>query len=290
MKWIHRISTVYFCIALVVLAACAYLYFINRDTQGPVIEVDSELIELDVTATDTDILNGVTAYDSKDGDVSDTLMVEYISNFIGDNQREVGIVAFDSDGHVSKAKRIVEYNYTGIEYELSGPLRFPVGTNVKKIKQLLEANDCFDGSVTRWIMMNNVGDVVLDISVAGEYQVEFSVSNSAGDVEKFIATIEMYNPAQEVLCPKLNLKKHMVYITKGNNFDPIKYIDTIVVDGEMYHMDIESEAQAIREKVIVQSDVDTSSVGWYEVGFVLEDALNNSKTVHLLVCVQEREK
>ena len=290
MKWIHRISTVYFCIALGVLAVCAYLYFMNRDTEGPVITMDSEFIKLDVSASDADILAGVTAYDSKDGDVSDTLMVEYISNFIGDKQREVGIVAFDADGHVSKAKRMVEYNYTGIEFSLSAPLRFPVGTGVKKIKQLLSAKDCFDGNVTRWIMMNNVGDIALDTSVAGEYPVEFAVSNSAGDVEKFTATVEMYNPAQEAVSPKITLKKHMIYLQPGEHFEPMKYVDTIVVDKVLYHMDIEEEAQVIRQQLQVEGDVDMNQYGWYEVGYHLEDSVNNDKTVHLIVCVKEKEE
>lgn len=289
MKWIHRISVTYFSIALAVLAVCAYLYFSGRDTEGPVIKMDKELIELDVSATNEDILAGVTAYDSKDGDVSNTLMVEYISNFIGDNQREVGIVAFDSDGHVSKAKRIAQYNYTGIKFSLSEPLRFPVGTNTKKIKQVLSAQDAFDGAVTRWIMMNNVGDIALDVSVAGEYPVEFSVSNSAGDVEKFTATVEMYNPAQEAVSPKITLKKYMVYVEQGEKFEPMKHIDTIVVDRDLYHMDIEEEAAVIRQLIRVDGEVDTSSPGWYEIGYSLEDSVNNEKNVHIIICVTEKE-
>ncbi len=289
MKWIHRISVTYFSIALVVLAVCTYLFFSNRDTEGPIIDMDSELIELEVYTTDEDILAGVTAYDSKDGDVSNTLMVEYISNFIGDNQREVGIVAFDSDGHVSNAKRIVQYNYTGIEFSLSGPLRFSVGTDADNMKKLLSAVDPFDGPVTKWIMMNSVDDVALDTSVPGEYPIEFSVSNSAGAVEKFTATVEMYNPTQEVVSPKITLNKYMLYVEQGSRFDPLKYINTIVVDGKLYHMDVEEEASIIKQKVKVDGELDTSMPGWYEVGYRLKDAVNNEKNVHIIVCVKEKE-
>lgn len=216
-------------------------------------------------------------------------MVEYISNFIGDDQREVGIVAFDSDGHISNAKRIVKYKYSGIEFALSGPLRFAVGTDVTKIRQNLSAEDPFDGPVTRWIMMNSVSDIALDASVAGEYPVEFSVSNSAGDVEKFTATVEMYNPAQEVVSPKITLKKYMVYLEQGKKFEPMKYIDTIVVDGKLYHMDVEEESAIIKQKVKVDGELDSSLPGWYEVGYRLEDAVNNEKNVHIIVCVREKE-
>ncbi len=288
MKWIRKISMIYFVISVLVLGACAVSFFMNRDTEGPVIKVPDGVLELDIAAPTEDILAGVTATDSKDGDVSDTLMVEYISNIIGDNQREAGIVAFDEDGHVSKAKRIVQYNYTGIEYSLSEPLRFPTGTNANKIKQGLSAKDCFDGDVTRWIMMSNVKDEILDTNVEGEYLVEFSVSNSAGDVEKFIGTVEIYNASQEVVAPKITLKRYMIYIDEGTDFDPLKYIDTVVIDRELFHMDVPEDAVQIRQHLTVVNDVNTSESGWYEVEYSVVDSVDNSKTVRMIVCVVEK--
>ncbi|MFQ7768823.1 MAG: hypothetical protein ACLRIL_11475 [Fusicatenibacter saccharivorans] len=53
----------------------------------------------------SELLSGVTAYDAKDGDVTDSLAVEHISNFIEKGRRKISIVAFDSDNNVTHAER-----------------------------------------------------------------------------------------------------------------------------------------------------------------------------------------
>ena len=93
------------CIAdLVLLVVCAFLY-LRQDRTAPVISFGENDI---VYTEDMDLsllLNGITATDNKDGDVTDTLLIEKIS----DTARGDVIVtyaALDSANNVAKASRI----------------------------------------------------------------------------------------------------------------------------------------------------------------------------------------
>lgn len=89
-------------IIVFVLAAGFFCFYRFResglaDSRAPVIAMDSETIEVSCDATDEELLAGVTASDKKDGDVSDTLMVESLSDFTDTGKRTMTVVAFDSD-------------------------------------------------------------------------------------------------------------------------------------------------------------------------------------------------
>ena len=66
------------------LAAFVVFNIYNRagvDSRGPQISVGEPLIEVGVKDSEDVLLQGVTASDSADGDVSDSLSVENISTF-----------------------------------------------------------------------------------------------------------------------------------------------------------------------------------------------------------------
>ena len=54
----------------------------KKDGKGPEISMDNSEISVSIHADEAELLSGVTAYDAKDGDVTDSLAVEHISNFI----------------------------------------------------------------------------------------------------------------------------------------------------------------------------------------------------------------
>ena len=52
----------------------------RKDGKGPEISMDNSEISVSIHADEAELLSGVTAYDAKDGDVTDSLAVEHISN------------------------------------------------------------------------------------------------------------------------------------------------------------------------------------------------------------------
>ncbi|MCD7946043.1 MAG: DUF5011 domain-containing protein [Clostridiales bacterium] len=77
---------------------------------GPVISVPDETLTVSIEDGEDTLLQGVTAQDGRDGDVTSSVLVESISNFYGDEKRLVTFAAFDSDGNVTKATRAIQYS------------------------------------------------------------------------------------------------------------------------------------------------------------------------------------
>ena len=84
-------------------------YYQNLDTLGPSITIEEENIEVSVNDPEEVLLAGITAYDAKDGDVTDTLGIESMSEFTEGTTRTINVVAFDNDGHVAKESREITY-------------------------------------------------------------------------------------------------------------------------------------------------------------------------------------
>jgi len=92
-------------IAIVLIVIFAIINYKITDRVGPVIVVGYNS-NYDEEKGDSSLLEGVNAYDSKDGDVSSSLIVESVVRLDG-NKVKVTYVAVDSSNNVSKAKKIL---------------------------------------------------------------------------------------------------------------------------------------------------------------------------------------
>lgn len=97
------------------LLACAALLagnvviYIGKDRNGPEITVPQEELTY-VAGSDTSaLLNGVTAVDDRDGDVTSTVTVESIIPNEDQTGASVVYVAKDSKNNVTKATRLISY-------------------------------------------------------------------------------------------------------------------------------------------------------------------------------------
>lgn len=305
-------------IAALAAAACigALLYQKERDVEGPVIQMDADTVEISVTAPESEMLAGITAADAKDGDVTDSLVVETLSGLVADNERTASIAAFDSDDHVTKVTRKIRYtDYVKPEFRLSAPFSFAAGTKTSSVTAGLRATDCLDGDISYRISRSNAEGSTLDLNVPGTYRMDFSVSNSAGDMEKFTATVEVYEREEDL--PGISLKEAMVYLSRGEEFSPEQYLKSVSVDGQQY---LESDgrlisAEALRkgqleqallaqtgeeyvpayqdediygwEYITIRNPVDTAIPGWYEVSYSVTSMMGTERTAYLLVRVRD---
>ena len=87
-----------------VMMATLVVYIANKlmlndkfDNTYPEIQFEQDLLEVSVKATEQDLLQGVTATDKKDGDITDSIIIENMSNMLENNERIVTYVAFDRD-------------------------------------------------------------------------------------------------------------------------------------------------------------------------------------------------
>ena len=195
-----------FTIALFILSVCIFAgYNIYQrfiiDKSAPMITMDEQSIHLNCGASDEEILFGVSAKDNKDGDVSDSLMIETKTNFIEPGRFNVSIVAYDKNGNISKATREVIYD----DYEsptISGieELRFPVSNDSSKVSassilSRLQAQDKIEGNISNRMQLTYEENVL--VNRPGDYKASVSVTNSFGDVTTVPITITIYDPQAE---------------------------------------------------------------------------------------------
>ena len=282
-------SILLFAVSLALFLFCIFVREGGQDQSSPEIQMDQQEIQVSIAADDATLLQGVTATDRKDGDVTDSLVVESISNFIEKGRRKVSIVAFDSDNHVTRAERDIVYtDYTSPTFTLDAPLKFSM--DAENLTEGLHAQDCLDGDISSKIQMSFQDDI--SYYSAGQYQVTYSVANSAGDVKNLPVTLELYDPSQETQGPSLTLNQYLVNLSVGEGFDPWGYLDSVTINNYQY---VRGEDGVLygtlpgdvldSSAVQIENPVDTNTPGVYEVVYSAYDEDGTQGTIRLIVSV-----
>lgn len=227
-----------FSIGVFILSALLYggyrvYHYVTTDKYAPVIQMEQEELKVSISAGEEALLDGVTATDSKDGDVTDSIVIESISKFLNNDTKIITYAAFDQDHHVGKATRTVIYtDYTSPKFSSKESFRFPVNTTdfISSIK----ATDCIDGDITDKVKISPGYSVVTD--TPGNYEIQVQVANSSGDVEYLPITVEIYDPTDRTLLPDIQLKKYIVYTTVNKSLDPKAYLDSVWIGTGEYEM------------------------------------------------------
>lgn len=250
MKLLQRGTILLF--ILVLAAFVGVKFYVSRtvDSTPPVISYDSDVIEVPVGVSRSRLLQGVTASDNRDGDLTGEIMVKGITNLIGADTARVTYIVFDSSNNMSTASRTVRYtNYEKPRFSLKTPLVFPVGGTVSLLDRLT-ATDVIDGDISGKIRVTTQN---VNTNAAGVYSVTVQVVNSLGDVEslplKVVVGIMPYSN-QEVA-----LSDYIVYVEQGDSFDPARYLLTPIAPGELEIVD----------------PVDTTQPGIYEVTYTVRN-------------------
>ena len=269
---------------LVVALCCAAFaaYYLRQqhsvDREPPKITMQSEELRLSVSDPAERLLEGVRAQDARDGDVTDSLVVESVRGIVDDKRFTVTYAAFDAAGNVAKATRTVFYwDYTAPHFSLSAPLIFRAGIT-PEVFEPVGAQDVFDGDLTRQIKAT-MRTSERRLPEQGEYVVEFRVTNSLGDTAYLTAPVEMApdwdGPA------RVDLSDYLIYLPKGAAFSPASYLRSLTAGGQTIPLDNRSEAV-----VATDSNVNTAVPGTYRVDYTVTYGQYHART-RLLVVVEE---
>lgn len=90
----------------ILIGVCAFLY-LRQDRTVPVISFEENDIIYSDSIDPALLLEGVTAYDSQDGDVTDSLTIEKISD-TSDGNVIITYAALDGANNVGKATRVLQ--------------------------------------------------------------------------------------------------------------------------------------------------------------------------------------
>lgn len=175
-------------------------YFV--DHIGPKITMKESTIHINCADGDEAILQGITAKDNKDGDVTNRLIIESKSNFIEKGRLNVTIAAFDKDNNVTKTTREVIYDdYQSPTIRVNEDLNFLVVNDAKKltgadILKKITANDMLDGDITQRIRLSVESSII--VTKTGSYPARLTVTNKYGDVVTRDITVHIYDYGEPV--------------------------------------------------------------------------------------------
>lgn len=234
----------------------------SSDSAAPQIYMDSDVLQLSVNASDEEFLQGVTATDGHDGDVTSSLIVESVRLRSVDGTATVRYAAFDRAGNVAKADRQVCFtDYESPRFSLSAPLALQSGVTTD-VMDLIGATDILDGDISRRIRATTVSED--PITSVGTHQIEFRVSNSLGDTVKLTLPLEVYSSGSYQAT--LTLTDYLIYLPVGSRFVPEKYLENFQWRGTTTSL-----SAGMPDNLVLETDgeVDTKTPGVYSVGYTV---------------------
>lgn len=194
----------------------------TEDSVAPVIQADTDEIAVSVEAPDEDLLQGLTASDDKDGDVTSSIVVVSKNDFITKGTRKVNYAAFDSHNNVGVYTRKITYtNYRSPRFRAEKPFHFVYSDDDSSatVFSQVTANDVLDGDLTASIRI-----VYGSASESGTvYPVVMSVTNSAGDTAS-ISVNAYREDTTSFAIPSPALSQYIVYTNVGEPIDAGSYL------------------------------------------------------------------
>lgn len=274
--WILTAALAVCCAAF---AAYVCIEWKTTDRTAPEISFQTQELRISVHDTDKALLEGVTAWDAQDGDVTAGLVVEGVSSISADQRATVTYAAFDQAGNVSKAKRTVWYtDYESPRFTLSQPLVFSSGRSFN-VLNCIGAEDAIDGTLDDRIKADLISSEG-SLTEVGLHEVEFRVTNSMGETVYLRVVVEVYQSG--TYNAVLELTEPLAYVEKDAEFVAEDYLKSLSYAAQVIPLDTMDEDVSVE----VESEVDTHVPGSYSVAYTVKSGAYTGHT-RLVVVVEE---
>lgn len=259
---------------IIVLAAFSFIFIrekMTTDTTIPVIEVEGEIIDVSLQATDEELLKGISAYDEKDGDLTSEIIIESVSRFIEPGVSRVTYAVCDSDNNISTATRKIRYKgYESPRFSLSEALCYSV-YETPNLKKVVSVKDSLAGDITADMILTSEDYTK---SVTGVFTINARVTTAKGDTATL--DIPLIVEDRSEAAPEIKLKKYLIYADKGDKIDFEDYL----VEA------IDSEERDITDDVTIETKINMKKEGTYLVHYYAEDKNDNRGHSVLVVVVE----
>lgn len=216
----------------VVLTALSVLTVILSDSQGPVITVEQKSITYVNGDDKTSLLDGVSAYDAVDGDVTVSLIVKDITVLNSGDTAKVTYAARDNSNNISEAYRIVTYVDSDENYsEPDDEAMFQEITEGEVTEAEVSAENT-EAQATEEPVEDNTQETE---EPTEEVKEEPQEEEKPEESEKPQPKATDNKPEDKT--PKITLKQKTVNINVGQTFNPSDYIkskenaSSIEIDG-----------------------------------------------------------
>ena len=275
MRIVRIILIVVSILSLGIFGISELIRFSGRDTEAPEITSDRDVLEIPCEYTQEQLMEGLSAEDETDGDLTSEIIAGSFSRFINTGECNLTYVVFDSSDQPATLTRKVRFtDYHPPRFTLTEPLVFSEqeGSYTTAMERL-GASDQLDGDLKEWITQT---DTDVNYQRVGTYTMSVEVSNSFGDT--WSAALPVHVVSAENRRVDIALTSGIVYISAGESLDPSAYISGVTAaDGSS----LDPSA------VTAESAVDTNTPGCYEVHYQVFDAGGNTGETWLTVIVEE---
>ena len=268
---------VVFILSAVLFGVSEILELKGRDPDAPEIVSDRDVLEIPCAYTMEQLMEGVSASDEQDGDLTDQIAAGAFSRFTEAGVADLTYVVFDSAGQSASLTREVRFtDYHGPRFTLTEPLVFAEGEgSYTETMARLGAEDQLDGSRTEWIVQT---DTDVNYSSVGNYTVSVEVTNSFGDTASADLPVHVVNAQNRNV--RIALTGGIVYLTAGEAIDPASYVAGVT----------DTAGNALDPGTVsIESGVDVNTPGCYEIHYQAADAAGNTGETWLTVIVEGGE-
>ncbi len=281
-------------LCVVLLAVCAVLY-VSEDRQGPEIRIPDGSVAY-AQGDDTEVLlNGVTAADARDGDVSDTLRVVQVTDMSSLNYVVVTYVAKDRSNNITKTDRWINLtdgstseapaeNLTADLEEQSEDALSQILANVEteETAAMAETDETTgDGAQANTEAGSGTTAIPSSEGEGTETQTQESQSESSQTTE----SEELVSTGS----PVIRITTNELHLDVGESFDYMSYVQACVDDkdtmDELYSRIVVNGEDA-DGNVVGAGIIDTSRVTSYDLNFYVFDTdgnMSNVETMHVTV-------
>ena len=227
MRRLHIIVLAALVLSAALLAASTVAGRLRQDDTLPEIRCSEEPLTVSVQAGSDSLLEGVTAWDEKDGDLTPELLVQRIQREEDSGRLTVTYAVADSDHHVTARSRTLIYSdYTPPRFTLSRELRYEQGATLL-VRDRLGATDLLDGSISDRIKITATS---LSTNYEGIYPLTVEVSNSLGDTASLTLDVEIRSRLAGE--PIISLRTYLVYLGAGQELSALDYLASVTGGDE----------------------------------------------------------
>lgn len=275
MRFVRAGAVIIFILLLVVFGASRVALLRDRDPNRPKIASDREVLEIPCDYTREQLMEGLTATDPEDGDLTSQILAGSFSRFIEPGLCNLTYVVFDSADQSASLTRQVRFtDYHSPRFTLTEPLVFTEGEgSYEELMERLGARDLLDGDLTDWITQT---DTDVSYQRAGSYTTTLEMSNSLGDT--VTQELPIHVVAAEGHSLEILLNTGIVYIEKGGSLDAGSYVEELL-DNQGKNLDT--------GLISSENNVDPQTPGCYEIHYQADDGQGNTGETWMTVIVEE---
>ena len=256
MRYLRIATMVIFLVSIVFSLWANNRYYSSLNTDFPEISNQAETLQISVNDPPEKLMEGLSAKDTTDGDLTDRIMVASVSHFLEPGTVNVKYVVFDSHNNSATLTRKVHYtDYTAPVFSLEKNPVYTVGHSFDLLEHI-RVEDCIDGDISGNVRV--VSNMVNNFSV-GNYPVVLEVSNSCGDTAQITIWVRFLGKESTA---QVFLKQHIVYVQQGESFQPKKLLKAVTdPSGEDLN----------KKNVQIQGHADLNKPGCYQLVYSYDD-------------------